>query len=102
MKHITMLVGGLAAAALLGASPANAGLLGSTATFQYYAFGGPFSYPGANNVFTVDGTAQVHFGMDQRFIGTYFEATVRDTEIDIEYAQDIVPGWGSSKTSYSN
>ena len=36
-----------------GVGQAHASLLGSTATFQYYAFGGPFTYPGSQNTFTV-------------------------------------------------
>lgn len=101
LKAFSVLGAALASMAL-GVGRAQASLLGSTATFQYYAFGGPFTYPGSQSTFTVDGTTQVHFGMDQKFIGTYFEATVKGNEIEYDYMRDILPYWGVSAVSYNN
>lgn len=105
MKLVVNLLGAMGAtlaSLAFGGGQAHAGLLGSEATFQYYAYGGPFTYPGSQNTFIVDGSTQVHFGMDQKFIGTYFEATVTDNKIEYDYVQDISPFWAASPVSYAN
>lgn len=69
------------AAAIVAAAvsvPAHAGLTGSNATFQYYAYGGAYSGDSSPSSFTVDGGAHAQFF-------NFFNITVTDTQIIYDY-----------------
>ena len=72
------------------AAPARAGFMGSTATSQYYAYGGK---SGAATAFAVDGQAHA---------ATYntFDVTVTSTQIVYDFHISLTAGaWSSSATS---
>ena len=92
MKRIAAIMG-----VVLGliAGSAQAGLLGSTATFQYYAYGGPYNLLGnGTDTFTVDGAAHGQFF-------NYFNIIVNDTQITYSYNGGTGP-WSNSVTSLNS
>ena len=60
------------------ASQSYAGMLGSTVTTQYYAYGGPYNGFGSPASFTADGGAHGQFY-------NYFNITVTDNQISFNY-----------------
>lgn len=83
----------VAALALVCVSQAHAGLLGSTVTSQYYAYGGTYNSGGSPAVFIANGTAQTSFF-------TYFSLTVTDNQVVYDFLSDVT--WSSSGTSLNS
>ncbi len=90
------------AVALTLAVPARANLLGSTLSWQYYAYGGPYIYTGGQT----GGTFVDNGGIGGTFVGgttsLYFNIIADDTSITFDYS--IVTGptprsWTSSPLS---
>ena len=83
MKNKTQIFKVAATAALFAlsaavASQSYAGMLGSTVTTQYYAYGGPYNGLGSPASFTADGGAHGQFY-------NYFNITVTDNQISFNY-----------------
>lgn len=62
---------------MAGAAQAST-LAGSTATFQYYAYGGPYDFAGSPATFNVPNGSPINFG-------GYFQLSVTDTQIVYTY-----------------
>jgi hypothetical protein len=87
-------------AALLWATPARADLLGSTVSWQYYAFGGPYFFEGGQT----QGTFVVDGGVGGTFIGNtdflYFNIVADGTSITFDYSITNQQGsWSPSELS---
>lgn len=86
-KKLSLLA--LAATGLL-ATQSFAGLLGSTVTTQYYAYGSAYNGGGSPDSFVANGTAQNQFF-------NYYTLTVSDHQIEYDYLSDTT--WSASGTS---
>ncbi|MFN0183013.1 MAG: PEP-CTERM sorting domain-containing protein [Aquabacterium sp.] len=78
------------AAVTLASASAHAGLLGSSATSQYYAYGGAYNGGGSPDTFVVDGGAHAPFF-------NYYTIIVTDTQIIYDYQSAST--WSSSGVS---
>lgn len=71
---------------IVAAPKAEAGLMGTTLDWQYYAYGGAYSYPGG----TTNGSFTVTGGVGGSFIGVtgpyYFNIIANDTQIIFDYS----------------
>ncbi len=87
---------------IVAAPKAEAGLMGTTLDWQYYAYGGPYSFSGgtSNGSFTVTG------GVGGTFIGNtgpyYFDIIATDTQIIFDYSIASPSTWSSSVQSLSS
>ena len=95
-----MLVVGLL---LIAAPQAMAGFMGNTLSWQYYAYGGPYSYTGGttNGSFVADG------GIGGTFIGGtgpfYFDIIANDTQLIFDYSiADPTGAWTNSAISLNS
>jgi hypothetical protein len=87
-------------AALLFTTPGRAELLGSTLSWQYYAFGGPYFFEGGQT----QGTFVVDGGVGGTFIGNtafrYFNIIADNTSITFDYSITNQQGpWSPSELS---
>lgn len=90
MKGVLGRLAAVATLVLGAAAPASAGFMGSTATSQYYAYGGAL---GASSVFTVDGAAHAP-------TFNTFDVTVTSTQIVYDFHISLTAGtWSSSAQS---
>lgn len=82
------------------AENARAGLMGATVDWQYYAYGGEYTYPGG----ITGGSFIVNGGVGGSFIGgtqvTYFNIVADDTSITFDYtAGNQTRSWSDSPLS---
>ncbi len=73
---------------------AHAGLMGSTATSQYYAYGSTYNGSGSPTTFTVDGGAHAQFF-------NYFNITVTNNQIIFDY-NGASTSWSDSAVSLNS
>ena len=78
--------------------PAQAtGLMGTDLSWQYYAFGGPFTSGSSSGTFTVTGGVGGTFSDG---FATYFNIVADDTSITFDYSvASIINAWASSSLS---
>ncbi len=74
-------------------SQAHAGLLGSTVSTQYYAYGGLYNGGGSPDSFVANGTVQNQFF-------DYYALTVTDTTVKYDFLSDTT--WSSSNVSLNS
>lgn len=86
MRWLSILV----ALCMLMSTSAHAGLLGSTVTTQYYAYGGTYDGSGSPATFVADGTAQNQFL-------NYYTLSVTDTQVIYSFLSEVT--WSPSSTS---
>jgi len=99
-SSISSLLTGFVFLALVWAMPARAGLWGSTLSWQYYSYGGPYVYTNAQT----SGTFFVNGGVGGTFIGgttnLYFRIIADDTSITFDYSIATDLGyWTASELS---
>ena len=80
-------------AAAFAATQAHAGLLGSTVTSQYYAYGSLYNGGGSPSTFIADDTAQGQFD-------NYYTITVSDNQITYDFLSNTT--WSPSATSLNS
>ncbi len=78
------------ALATLVSTQAQAGMLGSTVTSQYYSYGGQYNGGGSPDTFVANGTAQSSFF-------NYYNLTVSDSQITYDFLSSVT--WSSSGAS---
>jgi hypothetical protein len=71
--------------AIVATPAAHAGLLGSAATFEYYAYGGAYVQGGSPTSFTVDGIAGASFFDPLNTSFRYFDIRVTDNQIVFDF-----------------
>jgi len=101
VSKVTALAGGLICLGVVCAQTAEAGLFGSTLSWQYYAYGGPYLSGGQSG-----GSFVVNGGIGGTFIGQtpnlYFNILADDTSITFDYSiynGSTASPWSSSGLS---
>jgi len=82
MKYAT--IGALVASAL-AVPAAHAGFQGSSATFEYYVYGGAYDKGGSPTTFTVDGTAGASFLNTTDATRRYFDVLLTDARLVFDF-----------------
>jgi len=97
MKHA--ILGALVASAF-AIPTAQAGFLGSSATFEYYVYGGAYDQGGSPTTFTVDGVAGASFLNPTSAALRYFDILVTDNRLVFDF-QDT-GSWSPSPVSLNS
>jgi hypothetical protein len=92
LRRISAYTVGLALA-ILAAGQANAQLLGTTVTSQYYAYGAPYLGLGSPTSYVVDGVTTSVFG-------GYYQLSISDSQIEYTYLSDTA--WSPSGESLNS